>query len=260
MGSAISESATVKSSLRTLEILEYFSETQAPARLTDIARKLDYPPSSALAILRSLTATGYVDYDARRKTFVPTIKFALIGSWINDRMMADGTILRMMHNLQRDMETVVVLGAQSGLSIQYILVKKPKIYAGPSIASGSTRPLLASAMGQAILSAAPPETIPGLVRRINASEPDPARWVKPGDFLETLERTRQQGFAYSEGAASPGRGMVAVLLATPPHQPPLALGLGGSITRLRAQKAIFVRALKTVVEQHREQMELAWDE
>jgi len=243
-----------------MAILEYFSEVQAPARLTDVARKLGYPPSSALAILRSLVATGYIDYDPRRKTFVPTLKFALVGSWINDRMMADGTILRMMHNLQKEMETVVVLGAQSGLAIQYIHVKKPRNYPGPSISSGSSRPLLASAMGQAILSAANPETIPAIVRRINAEEADSTQWVRPTDFAETLERTRIQGYAYSEGAASPGRGLVAVLLATPPHQPPLALGLGGSIARLRAQKMVFVRALQTVVEHHRQQMELDWDE
>lgn len=250
--------ATVKSSQRTMAILEYFSEVQAPARLTDIARALGYPPSSALAILRSLTATGHIDYDARRKTFVPTLKFALVGSWINDRMMADGTILRMMHDLHREMELVVVLGAQSGLVIQYIHVKRPRGHDGLSIASGTTRPLLTSAMGQAILSAADPASIPALVRRINAEQPDPDRWVKPADFAAKLDETRQQGFAYSEGAATAGRGMVAVLLATPPHQPPLALGLGGSIPRLRAQKTLFVRKLQALVEHHRKQMELDW--
>jgi DNA-binding IclR family transcriptional regulator len=250
----------VKSSERTMAILEFFAEARAPARLIEIARRLDYPPSSALAILRSLTSTGYLDYDPRRKTFVPTLKFALIGSWINDRMMADGTILRMMHNLQREMDTVVVLGAQSGLVVQYIHVKKPKYYGGPSVTTGTNRPLLTSAMGQVILSAADPATVPPLIRRINADVSDPDKWIRPAGFAQQLERVREQGYAHSEAAATPGRGMIAVLLATPPHQPPLALGLGGSIARLRAQRPAFVRALQSVVEQHRRHMESEWDE
>lgn len=252
--------ALVKSSQRTMAILEYFAEVQAPARLTEIADTLGYPASSTLAILRSLASTGYLDYDARSKTFVPTLKFALTGSWINDRMMADGTILRMMHNLQREMDTVVILGAQSGLVVQYIHVKKPRHHAGPSVSSGTNRPLLTSAMGQVILSAADPAQVAPLIRRINAEQHDPAHWVRPADFAERLALVRAQGHAYTEGAATPGRGMIAVLLATPPHQPPLALGLGGPITRLRNQRHAFVRALQTLVEQHRQHMESVWEE
>jgi DNA-binding IclR family transcriptional regulator len=174
--------------------------------------------------------------------------------------MADGTILRMMHNLQREMDTVVVLGAQSGLVVQYIHVKKPAHHYGPSVSSGTNRPLLTSAMGQTILSAVDPKLLPPLIRRINSEQPDPAKWVKPAEFAEQLARVRAHGYAYTEAAATPGRGMIAVLLATPPHQPPLALGLGGPITRLRAQKPIFVRALQTVVEQHRQHMESVWEE
>jgi DNA-binding IclR family transcriptional regulator len=195
----------------------------------------------------------------KHKTFIPTLKSALLGAWINDRMIPSGTILRMIVNLQEKMKAVVVLGSRSGLTVQYIHVQKPVGYSPTrAISAGSVRPLLRSAMGQAILSATDPQLIPALVRRINAEERDKANLVKPAEFLAKLEKCRSDGYAYSEGAATKGSGMVAVLLATPPHQPPLALGLGGPIPLLRGRKAPFVRALREFVERHRKQMEHDW--
>jgi hypothetical protein len=43
---------------------------------------------------------------------------------------------------------------------------------------------------------------------------------------------------------------VAVLLPTPPHQPPIALGIGAALPKLREQKDSYLAALRHAVELH----------
>lgn len=217
---------------------------------------LKTPPSSTSALLISMENQGYILHDSFNKTFLPTLKTALLGAWINDSMITDGTILRLMISLQRRTNGTVVLGAKSGLAVQYIHVQRP---AGElhrmEIVAGSMRPLLRSAMGLAFLSAMSDEEAYPIIRRLNAEEIDPENRVAIADVMEKLSVCRQEGYSYSEGAATKGAGMVAVLLATPPHQPALGLGVGGQIPFLRSHRTGLVSALRAVVERRRRLME-----
>lgn len=112
----------VKSSSRTIQIFECFAVEQRPMRLGEIAKRIECVPSSAFALLPSLEAQGYLDYDADAKKFIPTLRSALLGAWVNDRMISDRTILKLMMDLQAKTMANVVLGALSALSVQYIHV------------------------------------------------------------------------------------------------------------------------------------------
>jgi DNA-binding IclR family transcriptional regulator len=249
--------ASVKSAKRVIEIFEYFADRRAPATLMEIKRGLGYPISSMSALLRSLQQLGYLDYDRVDRTFVPTLRTALLGIWVNDMLLRDSTILRMMHELRDRTDGTVVLGAQTGLNVQYIHVVPALSYRGP-LENGCVRPLLASAMGHVLLTLKSEAEVLALARRLNAEESNSARRVRPADLLASLERCRQDGYAYTEGATTPGGGIVAMLLAAPPHQLPMALGLGAPLSRLREQKANFIAALRELVEQHRRTMEREW--
>jgi DNA-binding IclR family transcriptional regulator len=250
---------TVKSSVRTLQIFEYFSEFQAPARLTDIARYLSCPPSSAFSLLRSLVETGYIEHDKINKTFMPTLRSSLVGAWVSDSLMSDESIVRFMINLKHKLKAAVVLGTKNGLHVQYLQVQTPEEFAaGHAILPGAVRPLLRSAMGHAFLSSMDPERVPPIARRLNSEEKDPENLVNIAELMAKLEQCRAEGYAYTEGAATKGWAMMAMLLATPPHQPPLGLGLGGPINYVRAHKTTLLRALRDVVEKRRRQMESRW--
>lgn len=51
----------VKSAARILDLLELLSVVPGPMRLTDIARQMDMPKSSAFGLLNTLAGRGYVD-------------------------------------------------------------------------------------------------------------------------------------------------------------------------------------------------------
>ncbi|OGA29561.1 MAG: hypothetical protein A3I01_05880 [Betaproteobacteria bacterium RIFCSPLOWO2_02_FULL_65_24] len=241
----------VKSAHRVIQVFEFFAARQAPAGLMEVARALGSPPSSTSALLNSLQKLGYLDYDRRRRTFVPTLRAALLGIWVNDMFLSDGTVLRVMYELRDRTNETVVLGTQSGLHIQYIHVMHSLFRrSGPEVATGRLRPLLRSAVGQLILSPKDDQEIVALARRINAEEKDPAHRVPLEQLLRNVQACRREGYGYSEGATTPGAGIIAVLLPTPPHQPPMALGIGAALPKLREQKLTYLAALRHAVEVH----------
>lgn len=245
----------VKSAQRVVEVFEFFARRRGPATLTEIAGALGYPASSTFALLNTLRDLGYLDHARDDRTFVPTVRAALLGIWVNDALMVDGTIGRLMYDLRDATGGTAVLAIQSGLAVQYIhVVKGSDAHARTDVATGTVRPLVRSAMGDVLLGRKSKAEVRALVARSNAARGD-AEPVRLADVTERIERAKAQGYAWSEGAATPGSGIVAVLLAAPRHQPPLALGLGARIARLRANRQRFLAALRAVVDAHRAHME-----
>ncbi len=241
----------VKSAHRVVQIFEFFAERKAPAGLMEVARALRSPPSSTSALLGTLQGLGYLDYDRHQRTFMPTLRAALLGIWVNDLLLSDGTVLRLMVELREQTGATVVLGAQSGLQVQYIQVMHSLIRrSGPEVATGRLRPLLKSAVGQLILSLKDDAEVVALARRVNAEEKDPARRLRIEDLMRKIEACRREGYGYTEGATTQGAGIIAVLLPTPPHQRPIALGIGTSLRILREQKLNFLAALRQAVKVH----------
>jgi DNA-binding IclR family transcriptional regulator len=245
------DAALVKSALRVIKVFEFFAARQEPAGLMEVARALGSPPSSTSALLNTLQRLGYLDYDRHRRTFVPTIRAALLGIWVNDQLLSDGTVLRVMYELRERTNETVVLGTQSGLHVQYIQVMHSLFRrSGPEVATGRLRPLLRSAVGQLILSLKDDQEIQALARRINAEEKDTAKRVPLDQLMRNVEACRREGYGYSEGATTPGAGIIAVLLPAAPHQPPIALGIGAALPKLREQKLNYLAALRHAVEVH----------
>ena len=73
---------SVKSCLRTLEVLEYFMKSGEPARTIEISEALGIPNSSADEILRTLASTGYLTYNQATKLYAPSYKLVANASSI----------------------------------------------------------------------------------------------------------------------------------------------------------------------------------
>ena len=245
----------VKSAQRVVEVFEFFAQRRAPATLSQICTALGYPASSTFALLNTLKDLGYLDYAREDRTFVPTVRAALLGIWVNDALLQDGTIVRLMYRLRDDTGCTAVLGIQSGLQVQYIqVVKGSDSLHRTDVNTGALRPLLRSAMGLVVLALKPKAEIRALVSRANAQEPA-ARQVRFNELMARVDECRERGYAFSEGVATPGSGIITMLLAAPQHQPPMVVGLGGRIVTLRANHERFVEALRGLVAQHRAHME-----
>lgn len=199
----------VKSAQRVVEILEFFGAHRAEATVMDFVRLLDYPQSSTSELLQSLVALGYLDYDRLRRTYRPALRTALVNNWVWPEVLRKGHLLEHMDRLAVASRRDVVLGAMQGYSLRQIFVARGAADTNPLIEYSPRSPFL-SALGRVILANWPQQQIQDFIRRLNADERNPARWLKPAEVLEDLAEVTAAGHAVSQNEAGSGYKMLAL--------------------------------------------------
>ena len=234
---------TIKSAERTLALFELFSREQQPFTVGRISQALNIPQPSASMLLRNLTDLGYLQYDRAVRTFSPSIRVALLGSWIDRRFGEAGAIGSHLDTLQRKVGETAFFGIQNGASAQYVMRQHPQDPDRLAIESGQFRSLTCSAMGRALLSLSADAEIRGWVRRCNAEATEERFKVREPAFLRLISQVRAEGYAATEGDVTPGLGAVATTIVSPMGSIAMAVGVGGPITRMRRKHGQIVEAL-----------------
>jgi DNA-binding IclR family transcriptional regulator len=231
------EQKTVKSAGRVLEILEYFDDVQQPATVMEVADTLGYPQSSTSALLRSLVALGYLDYDRYKRTYVTSHRVALLGSWVNSDFISEGSVISLMKEMSDLTGDTIILAMRNGLYVQYIHVIQATSAARLHVTLGTTRPLVASGTGYAMLSTMTDHEIRRIVMRVNADAEDGKPHIKLAEVMQHVEHARTTGYAFSCDLVTRGGGMIAAPLPGPHGSHPLVIGIGGISEVMRAREA-----------------------
>ncbi|WP_295132271.1 helix-turn-helix domain-containing protein [uncultured Reyranella sp.] len=221
---------TVKSAERTLALLELFSRERRPLAVGEVSSSLAIPQPSASMLLHSLKVLGYLHHEAAGGRFVPTIRVALLGNWV-DRLFAESGVGTLLDRLQTATGETVFLGIQNGAAAQYVMVQRVSEPDRPIIASGLYRSLTRSALGRALLMPKTDAEITRLLRRSN-TESDRAHIVDPRTFLPLIRRFRAQGYAETRGDSVPESSAIAMPFMSPTDKSPLAVGVGGPTDRI----------------------------
>src|ERR1700730_16501487 len=128
----------VKSSVRTIQVLEFFDELRASASVMDVSRALNYPQSSTSGLLKSLVALGYLAYDRYARLYTPTHRVALLGSWVEAPRLRQ--VVQLMEELGRQTGETVMLGEQTGVIVRYIYVVPSRQLLRLHVGPGLVRP------------------------------------------------------------------------------------------------------------------------
>jgi DNA-binding IclR family transcriptional regulator len=220
------ETPVIKSAARVLQILEFFDDIRRPANSVEVSETLGYPQSSTSALLRSMAALGYLDYDRLARTYTPSSRVALLGNWVNEPLFRDGKVLRLMEEISRGTGDTVILAMRNGLHAQYIHVIQPTQPGRYHMTLGTVRSLAASGTGYALLSGYPDVEVTRIVLRINAEAPSSRKIVSIRDLLAELAEVRRRGYALTHGLVNPDIAVLAMPLPNIPGQKPLVVGIG----------------------------------
>jgi DNA-binding IclR family transcriptional regulator len=234
---------SIKSAERTLALFEMFSREQRPFSVGHIAKALDIPQPSMSMLLRNLTELGYLQYDRSARTYAPSIRVALLGSWINRRFAEMGSIEVRLDALQRRVGEIAYLGIQNGASAQYVMWQAPADPRSLGVGSGQFRSLTCSAMGRILLSLRDDTDVLAWARRCNAEAEEERLKVREADFLKLIGDVRKNGYAWTEGEVTPGMGAIAISFNAPMDGMPMAVGIGGPIPRMREKRDDILQAL-----------------
>ncbi|PZW40813.1 IclR family transcriptional regulator [Humitalea rosea] len=243
----MAEGTAVKSAQRTIEALEFFAETHRPAGVAEMARHLGAPLSSTSVLLAGLARLGYLEQDTIDRRYRPTLRVMLLGGWLQDQLLGESSLLRLMNDLRARTGMTVLIGLQRQAAVQYILtLRGPAVVEQEKMRAGMMRPITRAAVGKALLMLKPLEEVERLLRRANAEEPDPARRVVPAAFLADQRTSRARGWTESGGTMVTGQSVLAMPLPPLPGQPPLAIGLGTTCEAVAARREELVARLREV--------------
>lgn len=249
-GPCAQDAGVVKSAMRTLAILEYFDEVQQPLNIVAVATALEYPQSSTAALLRSLTAMGYLHYNSRERTYVPTDRVHFLGSWINPALFQEAGLPRLMRAIRRRTGQLVVLAARNNDMAQYIHVLNEPTAVSHHIRIGQMRALAPSGVGQILLSAMNETDIKRLYHRMNAYATTPEDRIDVSALMLQLAAVRKRGYVLSRNLVVKGFGMIALPIPLACRSQPLALGVGSHCEILEAREAEIVQIVRDEIGAH----------
>ena len=228
-------------------MFEYFQLRQTPLTLSDICSTLAYPASSASVLLKSLVSLGYLDYNKTERNYMPTMKIADIGGWVQNVVLGDGRIAQAMNDLSEQFGETVTLAVQSDLYAQYLYLIQSRRPIWYPIPIGTLRPLTGSGSGLMMLSRMRDVDVRKIVKRINFHRLD-KRKPTAADVISQLRRCREYGYIFSKHLIEQGAGGISVLLDDRRFGRSYALGVHGPVDRLEPIEPEIVQALQLALE------------
>lgn len=239
------EHRSIKSAERTIGLFELFSAEQRPLRVGEVADLLGMPQPSVTMLVRNLLALGYLEYDQECRTYIPTVRIALLGSWIHQRYTQDRQLELRLEVLFNAVDETTFIGVQNGIHVQYILYMQPKKENRFDVQAEQLRPIAVTAVGKILLSLKPDAEVRSILHRANAEVLDPRFRVDIRAFMEKLDDIRRLGYAETAGEVRHGIGTVA--MAVPPlvGRSPMAVAVGCRLEHLPAKKEQILTELRT---------------
>lgn len=235
--------AVVKSAGRALQILEFFDEVQREACVTEISRALRYPQSSTSVLLRSLVLMGYLQHDRYQRTYFPTRRVSLLGSWVDPLLIQQGTLMERAELLSRQSNQTVVMATANGLFAQYIYIHRSPMARqdGDMLSIGSLRPIATTAVGKALMSTYDDNHIGKLVRRINSERLEHEAPISLPEFLTELKLGRKRGYFKGTGADANQSGLATTVDRS---KQLLVIGIEGDFHRFAEAEEEFAAMVK----------------
>ncbi|MDB5730495.1 MAG: putative transcriptional regulator [Variovorax sp.] len=245
----MASSNSVKSAVRVFEVLELFDTLRRDASLSEIARQLGYPASSTSMLLQSMVECGYLAQSEKR-TFRPTPRVKLLGSWIAPVLDPNGAVISMMDWVGSECGQAVVLATPESMQVRYIRVVAATGTLRMHVTPGSVRPLPTSGFGRLFMSRMSDEEVVRIVNAHNGQCVQDSARLSAASVRRDLQGIRAAGCAVSFDRVSPGAGVVAVHIPTAPTESPLAVGIGAPSVLIKSNATEYGALLRNAVQRY----------
>lgn len=239
----------VKSANRTLLLFELFATEKRPLTISEISLAMDIPQSSTSVLVQSLLGLGYLEHKGDPRSYYPTFRIALLGTWMRRLHEGTGRLPRLVSKLAAETGQSAILAQRNGIFAQYIFAQIGPDPKSLNIESGLKRPLACSAVGWALLSLERDSTVGRIVRRTMAEAVEPQWRASAHEAAQKIADFRRDGYVLSEGQTTRGSGALAILLRPALDQSPIALGVGGELTAIKPKTEQILEKMRETAEE-----------
>lgn len=218
-GSLLGEAAAagrgaVKSSLRTLQILELLSAPVSELSVTEVARDLGIPKSSAHGLLQTMVARGWLKVDASGAKYSLGIRAVVVCSSYLEQDLVVETSKEVLDELAAVTGEAVHLGRLDGEDVVYLAKRESRHGLRLYSVVGRRLPAHATALGKVLLASLPDSDVKSRL---------PARLMPLTDntitsqreLLDELDAIRHRGYAVDNGESDEGVDCLAIALTAP---------------------------------------------
>jgi DNA-binding IclR family transcriptional regulator len=204
--------ASVKSAVRTLDILELLAGRDHRMTLSELQRALGVPKSSLHSLLQTLVSRGWLETDERNQTYAIGLRALRVGASYLERdpvVEAAGPLLTQLRN---ELNETVHLARLDGGDIVYLASRESAHHLRSSSRIGRRLPAHATALGKALLAVRDADEVDALLPdHLEALTPDTVT-DRPALQAELAE-ARALGYSYEQGQNTPGLGCFAIAVA-----------------------------------------------
>ncbi|MHA7819620.1 MAG: IclR family transcriptional regulator [Erythrobacter sp.] len=137
---------------RCIGLFGLFADRQTGLTAAEIAEHLDAPRSSVAALLKELSELSMVSLNRRTLTYLPTLAFAQLGSWLTDPAHFPPTLAEIMEGLQRESGETITASWPIDHEMEIIRVVKSRNPISFIAEIGQRLPLWHSSVGLTFLS------------------------------------------------------------------------------------------------------------
>jgi len=246
----MSSTNVVKSVARVLEVLELFLQRREPLSGIQICRALNYPKSSANAILKSLVELGYLVLNPDNLKYFPSLRVTYLGDWLPEQLLGTIETTKLLESLHEATSETVTLSMQNGFHMQFIRVLPGTFPLSLRVSEGFMAPIFGTTVGAAYLSTITDQGIRDLYERAARRGALKGQAVSLEAVMEDVVAARKDGCARGYDRILPDTGAIAAPLMTHVHDQHLVIGIGGLSARIHRSEDSIIENLKRVIRQH----------
>lgn len=195
---------------RSLEIIEAVAIDGGGLSLSELARRVDLPKSTAHSLVQTLAADGFLerDGDAGHYTLGPRM-LRMLGR-LPDQFGLPRVARPIMEALVERVGETAILGVRSGSSIIYVEQVETPQYIRYAAQLGEARPLYSSSIGKLFIAAMSPAALNRLLEESPPVRLTAAAKTRRDEIVAESREIAAEGFALNQGETIDG---VAALAA-----------------------------------------------
>ena len=217
---------------KAAELLAAFTPTSPAWSLSDLARHLQIPKSTAHNLLQTLKDFDFVHQDPRARLYrlgPRALELGLTYARSNDLLARARTVLNRLVEISGETAKLGVLS--SGQVLILAAVESPRqLHTRGDL--GTRWPLHSSSLGKAILSALPPAEASAILATADLTPFTPTTLASLPAIEQDLAIIRNRGYSLDLEENEPGVCCVAAPLPSPLHGAVAAISVSGPTARL----------------------------
>ncbi|MDT5161349.1 MAG: IclR family transcriptional regulator, acetate operon repressor [Mycobacterium sp.] len=229
---APAEPGGVRAVTRALDLLLELSKWDRPAGLSELARRVDLHPSTAMRLLDSLKSRRLVHQTADRSYVLGTATFELgsaflrsVSVWSQANQLAD-----QLADVTGETASVGVL---DGAQVLYISIARGQQDLGVATAPGTRHPAYCTSLGKAIMADLPSDAVHDILRADPPARMTPNTLVNVMEIQRDLALIRRRGYSVDDEERTPGVVCIGAAIRDHKGDPVGALSISGPAGRMR---------------------------